>query len=65
MKVKTKAVIKIISQYFDFNAIFLFRELIFIIALVFTFIIKIRFPKEVSIATILSSGYPIEYLKVI
>ena len=28
-------------------------NMIFIIALVFTFIIKLRFPKEVSIATIL------------
>ena len=27
-------------------------KIIFIIALVFTFIIKLRFPKEVSIATI-------------
>ena len=32
--------------------------MIFIIALVFTFIIKLRFPKEVSIATKYLLNYP-------
>ena len=34
-----------------------YRHMIFIIALVFTFVIKLRFPKEVSIATILNGVF--------